>query len=1163
MNELLTVLKDGSSVNVTGLRGSSAALLIARAVKLNRPILCITPSDRQAAILEQDLGVFTDAEALLYPAYEIPPYTPLSPDGETVASRLSSLYRAISSNSHFIFISSAEALLRHVLPKKILANKAELVIAGEETDQDDLTQRLTEAGYEAAALVQSVGEFSVRGGILDIFPAGAHYPLRLDFFGDTVESIRLFEPISQRSVDQIDEAVILPVSDILFPPAASTESTKLIDTFTQQTAALGWDSDKADHILAKLESRQRFPGIEFFLPFFYEHPETPLDYLKKDVLVFVIDPMEVSRSIQLAWERINMNYNEASTSAIPVLPPDTLFLSESALAERLSNLQQVHVHDFPHPDMAPGPVISFKAGNHALLKQRIELSRKKQGLLPELAKQLTEWSNQGDRLHFACRSLRHAEHMADLLRQYELPVSVQPAPAPLDAPASSEILLYDHPLKEGFDLLEEQLHWLSESELFGEQRLLPKKTKKKAPASDLRFEELNIGDIVVHRSHGLGIYEGLVKLEFNSIANDFLQICYQEGDKLYVPVDQINIVSKYKGLSDKKPTLDKLGGKAWSNRQKKVKEAVWKVAQDLLNLYARRQLTTGHIFSPPDEMYHELEESFPFDETSGQIKAIHDVLDDLTSERSMDRLICGDVGYGKTEVAVRAAFKVVADGYQTAILVPTTVLAEQHAATFKDRLHGFPLRIESLNRFRTASEQKKIIQELAEGRIDIIVGTHRLLSKDIIFRRLGLLIIDEEHRFGVTHKEKLKKLRANVDVLTLTATPIPRTLQLSLLGIRDLSVISTPPEHRRSVKTFVARFDDLVLKEAVRRELQREGQIFLVHNRVQSIHEMADKVQKLVPEAKVAVAHGQMPGKNLEEIMVRFIRKEIDVLVCTTIIESGLDIPNANTIIINRADRLGMAEIYQLRGRVGRSKEQAYAYLLVPSLEGLSKDAQQRLRALMDYNELGGGFKLAMSDLQIRGGGNILGISQSGNIAAVGYDLYLELLQKTVMDLKRKAAGSGLESIEEEIEPEITLRLSAYIPEHYISNTDQRYIAYRRVSSIEKEEDLCDLQNELEDRYGTLPAEVVNLFKIVELKMDLRRLKIAKLEQSTSALVFSFHVKTLVKPETILKLTQKHQNQIRFTPDAKMIFQISAPEPPAAIFLEIKKILHALMENDI
>ncbi len=627
-----------------------------------------------------------------------------------------------------------------------------------------------------------------------------------------------------------------------------------------------------------------------------------------------------------------------------------------------------------------------------------------------------------------------------------------------------------------------------------------------------------------------------------------------------MPVDRINTISKYNGLTDKAPVLSRLGSKAWSITKQKVQEAVWKVAQHLLTLYARRKVITGTAFSRPDALFQELEESFAYDETPGQIKAITEVMHDLTTEQCMDRLVCGDVGFGKTEVAIRAAFKVAADGYQVAILVPTTVLAEQHVATFKERLQGFPVTIDCLNRFRSSAEQRQILKDLAAGKIDIIIGTHRLLSKDVVFKRLGLLIIDEEHRFGVTHKERLKMLRTGIDVLTLTATPIPRTLQMSLLGVRDLSVINTPPVNRQSVKTFIAKYSELVIKEAIVRELQRGGQVFLVHNRVHSIHDLAFKVQKLVPEAKIAVAHGQMPGKNLEEIMVSFVRKEVNVLICTTIIESGLDIPNANTIIINRADRMGLAEIYQLRGRVGRSKEQAYAYLLVPSLELLSKDAKQRLRALMDYNELGGGFKLALSDLQIRGGGNILGESQSGTIAAVGYDLYLDLLQRTVEDLKRHGEfgeGGGGPAESAEIDPEINLKVSAFIPEEYIPDLDQRYIAYRRIASVASELEAVDLQEEFVDRYGHLPPATMNLFNVVTLKLELKKLKISKLEEAPSALVISFANNTPASPERILLYVEHHKKTARLTPDSRLVVKVPTASTES-IFDTVRKILRSL-----
>jgi transcription-repair coupling factor (superfamily II helicase) len=1157
--------RDKFPLEVIGVSGSAAALQIARAAhKATRPVVCLCASERAAQTLEQDLALFSALPVALYPGYEIPPYTPLAPDPSTTAARLAALNKALTADSPFCFIASAEAMIRRTIPKHLLNTLAELIIRGEEIDQEALRKNLLIAGYEPVALVQNVGEMSTRGGIMDIFPPGFDHPLRLDFLGDLLESLRLFDPISQRSVAELAEAVILPASDILFPAPGSDRHGTLLNRFDAAVAEYGWDEDESGTIREKIAMGRDFPGSEFFLPLLYDAPALPLDFLPQEALLFLLEPIVIRQALDLVWERIHANFAEARASHRPALPPERLFLTADGFFNGVETRQLIRCHAIAGTTAASTNALAIRSGNHLLLKQQLELHRHQQGLLPPLAREIVAWLDQGDQVSFACRTTRHAEHMAELLGQYGITATLTPAPIRHHQPATGGVLLFDHPLSAGFDLPEEKIHWLSESELFGEQRLGARKQGRQ-PAGEavVRFDELAIGDRIVHRDHGIGIYQGLVTLELNGIPNDFLLIEYKDGDKLYVPVDQLAAVSKYKGINDREPAMDKLGGKAWQATRQKVKKAVWEVAQDLLNLYARRQLAKGHAFSQPDELFHELEESFPFDETPGQLKAINEVLDDLTSERPMDRLVCGDVGYGKTEVAVRAAFKAVEDNRQVAVLVPTTVLAEQHTTTFRERLRGFPLRIESLNRFRTPAEQKKIVGGLAAGQVDIVIGTHRLLSKDVVFKKLGLLIIDEEHRFGVVHKEKLKKLRTQVDVLTLTATPIPRTLQLSLLGVRDLSVISSPPAHRRTVKTFIARHDDLVIKEAVTRELARGGQVFLVHNRVQSIHDIARKVNLLVPEAKVAIAHGQMASKPLEEIMIRFVRREVNVLVCTTIIESGLDIPNANTIIITRADRLGLAEIYQLRGRVGRSSEQAYAYLLVPSLDGLSKDAQQRLRALMDYNDLGGGFKLAMSDLQIRGGGNILGESQSGTIAAVGYDLYLDLLQKTVLDLKRRAQQGEEITAEEEVEPEINLRFSAYIPAFYISDTDQRYIAYRKLSGADSEEALLDLTAELEDRYGPIPVETGNLLAVIDLKRYLRQLKIAKFEQGPKSLVFTFHPSTPIPPERILGLVGAQPETLRFTPDHKLLVPAAGLDTAAAICTAAKNILRALSEGAI
>ncbi|MCB2183155.1 MAG: transcription-repair coupling factor [Desulfobulbaceae bacterium] len=1169
MQKILSLLseKKTAPISVSGLHTSAIALLAARAVeKTGRPALCIAPSESLIASMEQDLKLFSPLPVITYPGYEIPPYTPLSPDNATTSARLSALYRVLSSHGNFIVLASSEALLRRILPLETMDQNAELVIKGEETDQQELAASLVRNGYEQVSLVQNSGEFTLRGGIVDIYPPGfsseeanqIEAPIRLDFFGDTVESIRYFDPISQRSIQDVDEAIFLPVRDTLFPEADSAELKNLIKNFDTESRERNWDRKQAYLIREKIISRTDFPGIEFFLPLFYPKLSAPTDILPENTLVFSFDSIESCRSTNLIWERINQNYDEINSKNHPALPPDSLFLTEKELGAALNSFSHVCFYDFLPAGLDTIQSFEISSTNHLLLKQQLELSRKKEGFVSPLARKMKEWQLNNEKVALTCRSEKHARHIAEMLSAYEFDPIVTHSPLLPHEIEPSQLLLVTSPLSAGFDLTGENLHILSESELFGEKRIGPRKKKKQsAQGEPVRFEELRPNDYVVHTDHGIGLFVGIINMVLNDVANDFLQISYEGNDKLYVPVDRLNTISKYQGVSDKEPKINKLGGKLWINTKKKVTEAVWKVAQELLDIYAKRELAVGHGFSAPDALYNELEETFPFDETSGQQKAINDVIGDLTRKQTMDRLVCGDVGYGKTEVAIRAAFKVIEDGYQVALLVPTTVLAEQHAESFRERFAGFPVQVECLNRFRSPKHQKRVIKDLSDGRVDIVIGTHRILSKDIIFQKLGLLIVDEEHRFGVTHKERIKKLKSNVDVLTLTATPIPRTLQLSLLGIRDLSVISSPPSQRRSVKTFVAKYDDLVIKEAITKELQRKGQVYLVHNRVNSIHGVARDVQKLVPNARIAVAHGQMPGKQLEDIMVKFIQHEIDVLVCTTIIESGLDIPNANTIIITRADRFGLAEIYQLRGRVGRSSAQAYAYLLVPSLDGLSKDARQRLRALMDYNELGGGFKLAMSDLQIRGGGSILGKTQSGNIAAVGYDLYLDLLQKTVEDLKRRGIDGESAELEHDFEPEINLGISAYIPDHYIADSDQRYIAYRKITSIQDEISLEDLKDELSDRYGKIPDETLNLLRIINLKFALRELRITKLEKGIKALVFTFLPNTPVTPDKILNLVNKAKKKNRFTPEGKLIVSIKE-ECPDSLFKEAKKVLQVL-----
>jgi len=1172
--DFITQLQSGRNFNVSGLRGSSSAWLSTLFSSDNNCCYIVADED-SVSITKQDIRLFTSKNILTYPGYEIPPYTPLSPDQQTTASRLSCLYQILENDSSFILVLSMEALMRRVIPKNVLTNSVELVMAGENCDLDQLIHSLVAMGYEQVSLVRGVGDFSVRGGIIDIYPPPfletdhtlRQGPIRLDFFGDTIESIRSFEPISQRSVADITEALFLPVSDIIFDGADSDTEKKIIGGLRQLRTSQQCDPIQTKHIIDRVSRRSRFAGIEFYLPLFYPNHEygsaTLFDYLPDNTTLLFSNPEASHQTVQLVTERIEANFQAAIQKEIPALTPEAIFLTPDQMTEKIALFPHVNVSDFSSND---DNNLAINSTNHQLIKQDISLQRRKRGVIAPLIDHISSWQNQGDRVIICCRSDKHAKNLTELLKKHQQQLILIESPLNLSEliqdKDNNPLYLCTHPLSSGFTLVDENIHLLSEIELFGEMRLGSRKKSRYKKGTPVTFSELNHGDIVVHRDHGLGKYLDICTLTLNSIKNDFMLIEYKDGDKLYLPVDRLHLISRYEGLSDRKPKIDKLGSRSFRTVKSKVKEEVWKIAQELLDIYAKRELRQGKRFSPPDEMYQELEESFPYDETPGQDKAITDTITDLTSEQPMDRLVCGDVGYGKTEVAVRGAFKVVEDGCQVAILVPTTVLAEQHAKTFRERLGEFGVNIACINRFRTSSQQKQIVSDLKQGIIDIIIGTHRLLSKDIIYKNLGLLIVDEEHRFGVSHKEKIKKIKSEVDILTLTATPIPRTLQMSLLGIRDLSVISSPPEHRQPVKTFVSRYDELVIKEAIMKEMHRGGQLFFVHNRVKSIQQVAATIQKLAPAARISVAHGQMKGKELEEVMVTFVNKEIDVMVCTTIIESGLDIPSANTIIINRADQLGLAEIYQLRGRVGRSSLQSFAYLLVPSVDSLSKDSRQRLRALMDYNELGGGFKLAMSDLQIRGGGNLLGVSQSGHIAAIGYDLYLDLLQKTITDLKTRTAKEDGKERDDDFDPEINLQISAYIPDNYIGDISGRYLFYRRISALSSEDEAAmeDLKDELIDRFGKLPKETTNLFSIVALKKKLIPLRIAKLEKGRDNLVFTLAEDTPINPEKLLNYIQtksetRKGSSAKLTPDGRVVLPLQS-ETNSELFGAIPSILY-------
>jgi transcription-repair coupling factor (superfamily II helicase) len=753
-------------------------------------------------------------------------------------------------------------------------------------------------------------------------------------------------------------------------------------------------------------------------------------------------------------------------------------------------------------------------------------------VLKPLVERLTGWLSEGLKVFIPCHQRGQAQRLLGLLEPYHLPVGLSERSFSAESFRREQtIALLLGEISRGFRLPSAGVVVVAEEELFGKRtrRRGMSEMKKKQVLTSLA--ELKIGDHMVHLDFGVGLYRGLQHLELSGVAGDFLLLEYAGGDKLYLPVDRMALVQRYVGAEGLEPRVDRLGSASWDKAKAKAREAVEEMAAELLEIYAARQVQKGHAFSPPDDLYREFEASFAWDETPDQLSAIDDVLQDMTSERPMDRLICGDVGYGKTEVAIRGAFKAVMDGRQVAVLVPTTILAQQHLESFRERFKEYPVTVEMLSRFRTPKEQKAILADVASGRVDVIIGTHRLLQKDVAFKELGLLIVDEEQRFGVAHKERLKKFRATVDLMTLTATPIPRTLYMSMMGIRDLSIIDTPPVDRLTIKTHVARFNEELIREAVMRELRRGGQVFFVHNRVQSIGAMAEHLGRIVPEAKIAVAHGQMAEGELEKVMLGFMHGETNLLLCTTIIESGLDIPSANTLIVNRADAFGLAQLYQLRGRVGRSKVRAFAYFLIPAEGAIPTDSRERLKILQDISELGAGFRIATHDLEIRGAGDILGAKQSGQIAAVGFELFTELLEETIQRLKGEARV-------EQVEPEIKLRVPAFIPEDYVKDANQRLVLYKKLTQVHGEDEVSDIQAELVDRYGTPPLAVEYLLELMKLRLLLKKFLVKEAEFDGKRLILAFHEQTPVSPDLIIGLIRNQPKKYQFTPDFRLVAEL-------------------------
>lgn len=1016
----------------------------------------------------------------------------------TKCDRIRVLSRLVWNPEAVVIVTPAAALLDRLPPKSVIEENTIHIRKGELIPAD-FVERLRSWGYLEVKLVEVAGDLSLRRDVIDCFVPLYPFPLRIELWGREVEAIRLFNPVSQRSFSDLDEIFVVPAGEVIINSQVKKrlEQQLLLDV----QSGLIDPSDVAK--LVKAVEKGDISNVEKFIGIAYEHTELLYDYLNSGVLWVWFNTDRALDEMANRYDLESRIVLDRTKSDQWVQPAERFLEHPDVVISRLSQKWSIWCDDFRSVmGVSNGNVPTILMEARDLNGLRDEILSKEQkdsgdrpfSFMERLARKFARWQEESLRVAIVCGYNHQCERLKGMLEHYGISARVVKGPFSYSEIESwkegglRQVLLFAGSLEEGFFLPHEHLAIVSERELFGVSTTRRIRRSIKGLYLD-SFQDLSEGDFVVHVQHGIGIYRGLTHIRVGDTEGDFLVIEYEGGDRLYVPVEKLQRVQKYIGSEDGPPRIDRLGSNRWENLKRKAKESAERVAEELLRIYALRQVKEGYAFSPPDDLYREFEATFPFEETPDQMKAIEDVIHDMMLPKPMDRLVCGDVGFGKTEVALRAAFKAFLDHKQVAVLVPTTVLAEQHYRTFRERFSKFGARVEMLSRFRSPAHQKKIIEALREGKVDVVIGTHRLLQDDVRFANLGLLIIDEEHRFGVKHKEKLKQLRVSVDVLTLTATPIPRTLHMALSGVRDMSVIETPPADRKAIETYIIEFDEGIIREAILRELARKGQVFFVHNMVQNIESVAEKLREIVPEAKISVAHGQMPERELEKVMLSFVRKEIDVLVCTTIIESGLDIPSANTIIINEAHRLGLAQMYQIRGRVGRSGEQAYAYLIIPGENLISEEARKRLRTLVNFSSLGSGFKIAMNDLQIRGGGSILGAAQSGHIEAVGYELYLELVQEMIKKLKH-------EDIEdkEDYDPEIKIPASAFIPESYMPDARQRLVAYKRLASATTGEEINEIMKEWRDRYGSLPHETRLLVIMAKIRLMMRKLRILRVE---------------------------------------------------------------------
>jgi transcription-repair coupling factor (superfamily II helicase) len=1142
------VLARSGPVRLVGLRGAAKALASAQLVRAggDRPALFLTGTAKQTDAFVEDLRAALGqpppeegGRVRPFPHHDTPPYDRFSPQAFVIAQRMDVLYRWAALEPGAVVVAPWAALALRVPSRETVRRRTVRLEVGQSLDRDELVDTLITAGYARQPLVEERGELAVRGGIVDLFPPQRSHPVRVELMGDEVESIRDFDPASQRSQGKLARALAPPPREILFDRELVVERSPEIRTLAESHEI---PARSVDELIDSLLRGHLPPGVEALAPLLQPALETVFDFLPRETLIVLDEPAEGRDRLSRFMEEGRENLHAARSAKRIVSPPEDLLISAEEIERTIAERHPVSLERIA---TAGGPEriesLRIETRGHEELATRLRNARSSGDALVPLMDQLWEWSQEGWRVMLSAPSLSGVERLRALLREYGLETRLAREPRPCwewSAPGGVEVRVAA--LSEGFTLPLEGLAVVTEEEIFG-----PREKRRRAAtwgkgAAIEALAQLAPGDHLVHEHHGIGIYRGLVMLELGTVTDEFLRIEYEGSDRLFLPVHRLNLIQRYAGAEGSPPRLDRLGGNTWSKAKRTVKKSMRDMARELVAVHAARETTPGYVFPPRDRSLEEFEAAFPFEETPDQVTAIEDVLADLSRPVPMDRLVCGDVGYGKTEVAARAAFQVAMEGKQVAVLAPTTILCQQHLETFERRFEGYPVQIESLSRFRSQKEAKRILEEMASGQVDIVIGTHRLLQKNVSYRDLGLLVVDEEHRFGVAHKERIKQLKKTVDVITLTATPIPRTLQMAFTGLRDLSVINTPPADRLSIRTQVCRFDESLIREVILREVRRGGQVFFVHNRVRSIGAIAALLERILPEAKVLVAHGQMRERDLEDRMLSFMRGEADVLLCTTIVESGLDIPRANSMLINRADALGLAQLYQLRGRVGRSGRRAYAYLMIPEKEALTRDATRRLEAIQDLSALGSGFRLANMDLEIRGAGNLLGREQSGNLGAVGYETYMQLLEEAVEELRGAVH-------EVHIDPEIRLRVPARLPDDYVSDVSQRLVLYKRLASAADDEEAAHVRDEILDRYGPLPPETENLLEVIRVKIAARRLGVVAVDVVKGEIVLTAAETSRVDPASLVDFITRTGSAIRVTPDHKIHAPL-ADHSPAGLF---------------